>query len=47
MGPAWGVYRRAAARIPHCDLITITAGHHIRSGRPEVFADAVVGWLRG
>ncbi len=34
-----------AARIPHCDVVTIKAGHHVHSTRPKQFADAVIDWL--
>jgi pimeloyl-ACP methyl ester carboxylesterase len=34
-----------AARIPHCDLVTIPAGHHAHHAHPAEFADAVPGWL--
>lgn len=35
----------AAAGIPGCTLITIAAGHHVHSTRPDEFADAVLDWL--
>jgi pimeloyl-ACP methyl ester carboxylesterase len=35
-----------AARISHCELITIPAGHHVHAGRPAEFARAVLGWVR-
>jgi pimeloyl-ACP methyl ester carboxylesterase len=35
----------AVARIPHCDLVTIPAGHNVHANRPGEFADAVLGWL--
>lgn len=37
----------ASARIPRCDLMTIPAGHYVHNARPEEFARAVLGWLRG
>jgi 3-oxoadipate enol-lactonase len=36
----------AAARIPHCDLVTIPAGHNVHATRPVEFAAAVLTWLR-
>lgn len=37
----------AAARIPACDLVTIQAGHHVHTSRPEAFTSAVLAWLDG
>jgi 3-oxoadipate enol-lactonase len=37
----------AAALIPRCDLVTIPAGHHIHTGRPQEFANTVLSWLNG
>lgn len=34
-----------AAEIPHCDLLTIDAGHRIHSTRPTEFRDAVLSFL--
>ncbi|MET9627770.1 alpha/beta hydrolase [Lentzea sp. NPDC006480] len=34
-----------AAEIPHCDLLTIDAGHRIHSTRPTEFQDAVLRFL--
>jgi 3-oxoadipate enol-lactonase len=34
-----------AALIPRCDVVTIEAGHHVHSTRPQEFADAVIDWL--
>jgi 3-oxoadipate enol-lactonase len=35
----------AAARIPHCDLVTIPAGHRVHAERPAEFASVVLDWL--
>src|SRR5262249_54690091 len=34
-----------AARIPHCDLVTLPAGHLVHQARPSEIADVVLGWL--
>ncbi|MDT7781730.1 MAG: hypothetical protein QOF58_149 [Pseudonocardiales bacterium] len=34
-----------AAEIPHCDLLTLDAGHRIHSTRPAEFEDAVLRFL--
>ncbi|MEJ7706137.1 MAG: alpha/beta hydrolase [Nocardioidaceae bacterium] len=34
-----------AARIPSCDMVTISAGHHVHAARPSEFADVVLNWL--
>jgi pimeloyl-ACP methyl ester carboxylesterase len=36
---------QAADRIPHADLVTITAGHNVHVARPADFTDALLRWL--
>jgi 3-oxoadipate enol-lactonase len=36
-----------ADRIPSCNRVTISAGHHVHSACPAEFADAVLDWLGG
>ncbi|MBR7836432.1 alpha/beta hydrolase [Actinospica durhamensis] len=36
-----------AARIPHCTLVTIPAGHHVHRDRPTEFVTAVCAFLQG
>lgn len=36
----------AAKRINSCDLLTISAGHHIHSNDPETFSRSVLGWIQ-
>jgi 3-oxoadipate enol-lactonase len=35
----------AAARIPHCELVTIPAGHLVHENRPQEFINTVTAWL--
>jgi len=35
----------AADRIPHCSVVTISAGHHVHATCTADFVDAVLSWL--
>lgn len=40
------VLAAAAALVPNSTLVTIPAGHHVHTSRPQAFSDVVLDWLR-